>query len=93
MVTGGGGYHPLVVARAWTGIWGLLTGRDLPATLPAGGRALLAAVEWDLDDDEDDRELRLASRLDPPGDARVGAAAQVLAARIVSHRGLAAATA
>jgi acetoin utilization protein AcuC len=93
MVTGGGGYHPLVVARAWTGIWGLLTGRDLPAALPAGGRALLAAVEWDLDDDEDDREVRLASRLDPPGDARVGAAAQALAARIVTHRGLAAATA
>jgi acetoin utilization protein AcuC len=93
MVTGGGGYHPLVVARAWTGIWGLLTGRDLPAALPPVARALLAAVEWDLDDDEDDRESRLASRLDPPGAGQVDAAARELAARVATHRGLATATA
>lgn len=93
MVTGGGGYHPLVVARAWTGVWGLLSGRDLPAALPYAARALLAAVEWELDDGEDDREWLLASRLDPPHAGQVDAAARGLVARLATHRGLAAATA
>jgi acetoin utilization protein AcuC len=84
MVTGGGGYHPLVVARAWTGIWGLLSGRDLPATIPAAGRALLAAVTWDLDDDEDHAAL-LASRLDPPRSQEMRPEIAALASRIAMH--------
>ncbi len=52
VVTGGGGYHPILLARAWTGVWGLLSGRELPEELPPVGRALLQAVEWD--DDEAD---------------------------------------
>ncbi len=52
VVTGGGGYHPILLARAWTGVWGLLSGRDLPEPLPEAGRRLLQAVGWDDDEDE-----------------------------------------
>ena len=72
LVLGGGGYHPLVLARCWTGVWGLLSGRDLPATIPAAGEALLRAVDWDLDEDEDYFEGLFTRRLDPaqPGEVR-----------------------
>ena len=50
LVLGGGGYHPIALARCWTGLWAILSGRSLPAALPATGQALLEAVEWDLDD-------------------------------------------
>jgi acetoin utilization protein AcuC len=74
LVLGGGGYHPLVLARCWTGVWGLLSGRDLPEAIPAGGEALLRAVEWDLDEDEDYFEALFTRRLDQaqPGAVRAG---------------------
>lgn len=60
MVTGGGGYHPLVLARAWTGVWALLSGRRLEEEIPPAGQELLAAVRWDADefDDEEDENDR-----------------------------------
>ncbi len=69
LVTGGGGYHPLLLARAWTGVWALLSGRELPAALPAAAAAALRAVGWDLDQDEPYYENLFCSRLDyPAGD-------------------------
>ena len=53
LVIGGGGYHPLMLARAWTGVWALLSGRDLPVEIPPAGQAALRAVAWDHDEDED----------------------------------------
>jgi len=52
LVLGGGGYHPIALARCWTGLWAILTGRSLPDTLPAAGSALLRAVDWELDDED-----------------------------------------
>ncbi len=52
LVLGGGGYHPLCVARCWTGVWAVLSGRRLPAEIPPAGRALLAAVGGARDEDE-----------------------------------------
>jgi acetoin utilization protein AcuC len=89
MATGGGGYHPLVVARAWTGVWALLSGRTLPAAIPPEGRAILGAVHWDLVDDEADLEPLLARRLDDAFDAPVRPEIRALAARIPAHRFLA----
>ena len=34
VVLGGGGYNPWTLARCWTGLWGRLSGRDIPAALP-----------------------------------------------------------
>ena len=65
VVTGGGGYHPIALARCWAGLWAQLSGRDLPEPLPPAGRELLEAVDWDLDEDEDWFEGLFRSRLDP----------------------------
>ncbi|HSO06552.1 MAG TPA: acetoin utilization protein AcuC [Pelomicrobium sp.] len=64
LATGGGGYHPLALVRAWTGLWALLSGRMLPEEMPPSGAALLRAVGWDLDEDEPHYERLFASRLD-----------------------------
>ncbi len=64
LATGGGGYHPLVLARAWAGVWAVLSGRELPAAMPAAGEKLLRDVGWDLDEDAPYFEQLFASRLD-----------------------------
>ena len=46
IVLGGGGYNPWSVARCWTGIWGLLSGREVPDDLPPDAREILAALTW-----------------------------------------------
>lgn len=51
LATGGGGYHPLLLARAWTGVWAALSGRSLPQALPEAARAALRSVDWDEDED------------------------------------------
>ncbi len=67
LVLGGGGYHPILLARAWTGVWALLSGRDLPEDLPPAGRDLLRAVDWD-DEDQDPAwvETLYRTRLEGP---------------------------
>ncbi|MDD3761267.1 MAG: acetoin utilization protein AcuC [Acidithiobacillus sp.] len=64
LVLGGGGYHPIALARCWTGLWAILSGRELPAILPAPGRALLEAVDWELDDEDAPDYSRQFERLD-----------------------------
>ena len=64
LVTGGGGYHPLVLARAWAGLWALLSGRELPEQLPLAGTDLLRSVGWDMDEDEAHFAQLFLSRLD-----------------------------
>lgn len=66
LVVGGGGYHPLGVARFWTGLWGLLSGRELPDALPTEGAELLRSIDWDLDSDEPLFADLLSSRIDRP---------------------------
>lgn len=64
LVTGGGGYHPVVLARAWTGLWGVLSGRNLPAEIPAPGTKFLQDAGWDIDEDEPYFSQLFLSRLD-----------------------------
>ena len=67
VVLGGGGYNPWTVARYWTGLWGRLSGRSIPDTLPAAAQAILGALDCDLIDDEDRRpewRTTLADRSD-----------------------------
>jgi acetoin utilization protein AcuC len=86
VVLGGGGYNPWTVARYWTGLWGRLSGRSLPDSLPAGARAILAALECDLVDDEDRREEWLTTLADRRNDGPVRPAVQSL---IEEHHALA----
>lgn len=66
LVTGGGGYHPITLARCWTGVWAVISGRDLPNEIPPAGQALLRDVEWDMDEDEAYFDDLFTHRLDAP---------------------------
>lgn len=46
ILSGGGGYTPYGVARAWSGLWATLAGFAIPDRLPEPARAVLAAVTW-----------------------------------------------
>ncbi len=71
LVIGGGGYHPLALARCWAGMWGLISGRNLPVKLPEKGSEILAGVEWDDDEEEDYYGNFFISRLDEPREGEV----------------------
>ena len=78
VVLGGGGYNPWTVARYWTGLWGRLSGRSIPDTLPAGAQAILAALDCDLIDDEERREEWLTTLADGSNNGPVRAAVRSL---------------
>ena len=46
LMLGGGGYNPWAVARCWSGIWGLLSGQELPEQLPPEAVAILRGLTW-----------------------------------------------
>ncbi|THD85817.1 acetoin utilization protein AcuC [Aliigemmobacter aestuarii] len=46
IVTGGGGYNPWSVGRAWAGVWATLSGQEIPDRLPDAARAVLAGLDW-----------------------------------------------
>jgi acetoin utilization protein AcuC len=64
VVLGGGGYNPWTLARYWAGLWGVLSERPLPATLPEAARAALARLSCDLIDGEDVQERWLTTLAD-----------------------------
>ncbi len=79
VVLGGGGYNPWTLTRYWTGLWGRLSGRAIPESLPAEGTAILQRLHCDLIDDEDMHPEWLSTL----ADARVPATvrAEVIALR------------
>ncbi len=66
IVLGGGGYNPWTVTRYWAGMWGRLTGREMPDSLPADAVEFLRGMECDLIDDEDVDEAWLTTMADTP---------------------------
>lgn len=46
VVTGGGGYNPWSVGRAWAGVWATLNGADIPDELPEPARNIFANLTW-----------------------------------------------
>ena len=48
VVLGGGGYNPWTVARLWSGVWGVLSGRPFPERLPEPARDVLRGLDWHL---------------------------------------------
>ena len=88
LVVGGGGYHPLALARCWTGVWAVLSGRELPAAIPEAGRELLRAVDWDDDEDEDYFAGLFETRLDPDRSGAVRPEVEALIERLVREHPL-----
>lgn len=66
LVTGGGGYNPWAVARAWTLIWGRLNGLREPETLSFAGETVLRALSWNHSRGRNPPEHWFSSLLDPP---------------------------
>lgn len=73
VVLGGGGYNPWTLTRYWTGLWGRLSGRAIPGSLPAAGTRILQRLQCDLIDDEDMRPEWLTTLGDAPAPAAVRA--------------------
>jgi acetoin utilization protein AcuC len=53
VIVGGGGYNPWTVTRYWTGLWGRISGQQVPDALPQRAVELLRDMECDLVDEED----------------------------------------
>lgn len=53
IVLGGGGYNPWSVARCWTGLWGMLSGRAFEGRLPTAAKAVLGGLDWDRDEPDE----------------------------------------
>jgi acetoin utilization protein AcuC len=66
VVLGGGGYNPWTLARCWTGLWGRVSGREIPVVLPEAARVVLAGLACDLIEDDEVRPEWLTSLVDPP---------------------------
>lgn len=66
VVLGGGGYNPWTLARYWTGLWGVLSGRTIPVALPPEAQVVLGELHCDLVDDEDVRGEWLTTLADEP---------------------------
>ena len=66
VVLGGGGYNPWTTARLWAGLWGRLVGADVTASMPTAARAILEALDCDLIDPEDRREVWFTTLADNP---------------------------
>ncbi len=63
---GGGGYHPIALARAWSLLWCRMSERDIPKNLNQKARELLLSVDFEEFDDEVDRSYMYELLLDMP---------------------------
>jgi acetoin utilization protein AcuC len=71
VVLGGGGYNPWTVIRCWSGLWGRLSGRAIPAGLPHEAKGLLSGLECDLIDDDEVPEAWTTTLADEPNPGAV----------------------
>ena len=83
VILGGGGYNPWTVARYWAGLWGRISGRQIPDRLPVAAVRFMRSMSCDLIDDEDVEEAWLttladARNLGPIRDAVKAVAASAL---------------
>lgn len=60
---GGGGYHPIALARAWTILWCEMSGREVPEKINERGKEILKSVEWE-EFDEEERDYLYENLLD-----------------------------
>jgi acetoin utilization protein AcuC len=86
VVLGGGGYNPWTVARCWTGLWGRLSGRELPGVLPEAAQALLAGLDCDLVDADEVRPEWISTLADTPNRGRIRPEVRELAAVVAGCR-------
>jgi acetoin utilization protein AcuC len=86
LVTGGGGYNPWSVARAWTGMWATLNGFEIPDRLPPDAENLLRALAWHRRKDQPRPEAWFTTLRDAPAEGPIRDEIRALA-RSVELRG------
>ena len=69
IVSGGGGYNPWSVGRAWACVWATLAGQDIPDVLPIGVAKILRDLRWTRK--AQPSEAMMMTLLDPPRDGPV----------------------
>ncbi|WP_448588350.1 acetoin utilization protein AcuC [Thermocrinis sp.] len=67
---GGGGYHPLALARAWALVWCELSNRQIPEQINSEGRKVLSEVNFE-EFEEEDRSYMFERLLDRPREGEV----------------------
>lgn len=85
VVLGGGGYNPWTLSRAWTGIWGRLSSREAPDSLPPAAQAVLAGLDCDLVEEEDRDPAWLLTLWDAPRRGTVRDEIREIAQRIAER--------
>ncbi len=68
---GGGGYHPIALARAWALLWLEMCGRDMLKELPQEARRVLEGVDFEEFDEDADRSYMYTTLLDSPREGEV----------------------
>jgi acetoin utilization protein AcuC len=86
VVLGGGGYNPWTLARCWTGLWGILSGRDIPKQLPQRAAMILETLSCDLLDDDEVRHEWMTTLADPAAPGPVRDVIRKLAAHAAPRR-------
>jgi acetoin utilization protein AcuC len=86
IVLGGGGYNPWTTTRCWAGLWGKLSGQNLPEVLPENSQNLLKIFESDLVDEEDVKPLWLTSLADKLNEGEVRLEVKKLVSKVMSGR-------
>ncbi len=66
IILGGGGYNPWTVTRYWAGMWGRISGHQLPEILPDAAVEFMRRMECDLIDEEDVCESWHTTMADSP---------------------------
>ena len=66
VVLGGGGYNPWTVTRYWAGMWGRISGQEIPQSLPPEACEFMRRMECDLIDEEDIKQEWLTTMADCP---------------------------
>jgi acetoin utilization protein AcuC len=85
LMTGGGGYNPWSVARAWVGMWGTLNSYQIPATLPPAAESLLRSLHWHRRKDQPRPEAWFSTLQDEPADGPIRAEVSALADAVNRH--------
>jgi acetoin utilization protein AcuC len=86
LVTGGGGYNPWSVGRAWAGVWGVLAGEPIPDRLPPAAEGVLRALRWPGPRAAELPDQRLVTTLaDPPRGGPIRAALRDRLARLAAR--------
>ena len=73
------------MARAWTGLWAIPSGRALPAAIPEKGADILRQVAWDRDDEDAFTASLLESRLDGTPDESIRDEVREIADLVLQH--------